>query len=106
MGEGLTSGAGKGKLPLLYNPCPMNDDSLRRQLDELCRAINDHNYRYHVLDQPVVSDAEYDSLWPDLRAIEEKHPEGVPPDPPPKRPAAQPSAGSAKFAIRRPSLAS
>ena len=100
MGEGLTSGAGKGKLPLLYNPCPMNDDSLRRQLDELCRAINDHNYRYHVLDQPVVSDAEYDRLLSELRAIEEQHPEWVPPDSPTQRAGAQPSARFSK--VRHP----
>ena len=36
--------------------------------------LNQHNYRYHVLDDPIVSDAEYDALMRELRALEEEHP--------------------------------
>ncbi|MCL5997229.1 MAG: hypothetical protein M1546_14415, partial [Chloroflexi bacterium] len=42
---------------------------------ELRGEINEHSYRYHVLDDPVISDAEYDALMNKLREIENAHPE-------------------------------
>src|ERR1019366_4534227 len=42
---------------------------------ELAADLTEHNYRYHVLDSPVVSDAEYDALMRELRELEERHPE-------------------------------
>ena len=53
-----------------------------QELDQLKREINSHNYSYHVLDAPVVSDAEYDRLMNRLREIEAAHPELVTPDSP------------------------
>src|ERR1039457_1173546 len=44
--------------------------------------LTEHNYRYHVLDSPVVSDAEYDALMRELRELEERHPELRTPDSP------------------------
>jgi DNA ligase (NAD+) len=41
---------------------------------ELRRLLNFHSYRYHVLDSPVVSDAEFDRLLAELKALEEAHP--------------------------------
>ena len=41
---------------------------------ELRKQIEHHNYRYHVLDDPEVSDAEYDRLMRELKALEEQHP--------------------------------
>lgn len=78
----------------------MSDKALREQLEELRAAINDHNYRYHVLDDPVVSDAEYDKLLAELRVIEEEHPEWITPDSPTQRAGAQPSAKFSK--VRHP----
>lgn len=78
----------------------MSDETLRQHLEELRRTINDHNYRYHVLDQPVVSDAEYDQLLAELRTIEEEHPEWITPDSPSQRAGAQPSAKFSK--VRHP----
>lgn len=78
----------------------MSDETLRQHLEELRRTINDHNYRYHVLDDPVVSDAEYDRLLAELRAIEEEHPEWITPDSPSQRAGAQPSAKFSK--VRHP----
>jgi DNA ligase (NAD+) len=49
-----------------------------------------HNYRYHVLDAPLVSDAEYDSLLNELKAIEVDHPEWITPDSPTQRAGATP----------------
>ena len=44
---------------------------------ELRRQIRYHNERYHVLDSPEISDAEYDALFRELQAIEAEHPELV-----------------------------
>jgi DNA ligase (NAD+) len=74
----------------------MADKALRQQLEELRDAINDHNYRYHVLDLPVISDAEYDKLLVQLRAIEEEHPEWITSDSPTQRTGSAPSAKFSK----------
>ena len=58
---------------------------LQKRLRELRDQINYHNYRYHVLDDPVISDAEYDRLVVELKAIEAKHPEWITPDSPTQR---------------------
>jgi DNA ligase (NAD+) len=53
-----------------------------RAIQELRQAIRYHNYRYYVLDEPVISDAEYDKLMRELQALEEKFPELQSPDSP------------------------
>jgi DNA ligase (NAD+) len=55
------------------------------RLAELRRAISYYAYQYYVLDDPAVSDAEYDSLWRELVALEAEHPELVTPDSPTQR---------------------
>jgi DNA ligase (NAD+) len=54
----------------------------RHRHAELSAEITEHNHRYHVLDAPVVSDAEYDALMRELRALEELHPDLRTPDSP------------------------
>jgi len=51
----------------------------------LLREIDAHNYRYYVLDDPIVSDAEFDRLIRDLRALEKEHPELASADSPTQR---------------------
>jgi DNA ligase (NAD+) len=63
----------------------MDDTSLHQRLDDLRREINLHNYRYHILDQPIISDFEYDQLALELRRIESEHPEWITPDSPTQR---------------------
>lgn len=46
-----------------------------RRAAELRALITDHNYRYHILIQPVISDAEYDGMIRELIELESKHPE-------------------------------
>ena len=58
---------------------------IHKRLRELRDQINYHNYRYHVLDDPVISDAEYDRLMAELQALEAKHPDRVTPDSPTQR---------------------
>ncbi len=57
-------------------------DEARHRHADLADQITEHNYRYHVLDSPVVSDAEYDSLMRELRQLEEDYPDLRTPDSP------------------------
>ena len=59
---------------------------------ELRRQLAQHDYRYYVLDDPEVPDAEYDRLMRELRALEAAHPELITPDSPTQRVAGTPSA--------------
>ena len=71
-----------------------------QRIVELREQIRYHLYRYHVLDDPIVSDAEYDALMRELRAIEQEHPELITPDSPTQRVGAAPSEKFAK--VRHP----
>lgn len=78
----------------------MDDNNLRSELEKLRSEINFHNYRYHVLDQPVISDYEYDQMLLRLREIEALHPEWITPDSPTQRSGA---AAAEKFSkVRHP----
>jgi DNA ligase (NAD+) len=74
-----------------YNRHTMQNDSQRQRLEELRREIHQHNYRYHVLDDPLVSDYEYDLLVAELNQIEAEHPEWITPDSPSRRTGASPA---------------
>ena len=63
---------------------------------ELRRVIEHHNYRYHVLDDPELSDAAYDALYDELTALEADHPELVTADSPTQRVGAPPADGFRK----------
>ena len=60
------------------------------RVDELRATIRYHNERYYELDEPEISDAEYDALVRELQALEEEHPDLVTPDSPTQRSAAPP----------------
>ena len=59
--------------------------TIKDQLNKLRQAINEHNYRYYMLDDPSVSDAKYDSLFQELKKLEAAHPELITPDSPTQR---------------------
>jgi len=71
---------------------PNNDDDWRR-LHALRREIAAHNHRYYVLDDPTVSDAQYDQAMAQLLALEARHPEWITPDSPSQRVGA-PASGA------------
>ncbi|MDQ1300443.1 MAG: ligase, partial [Chloroflexota bacterium] len=74
--------------------------SLEERLEALRATIRYHAYRYYALDDPTVSDAEYDALWRELVALESAHPELITPDSPTQR---VPGAPSERFAkVRHP----
>src|SRR3990172_6280004 len=76
----------------------------QKRLRELREQVNFHNYRYHVLDEPVISDAEYDRLVAELKAIEAEHPEWITPDSPTQRVGGVASEKFAKVAHPAPIL--
>ncbi|MFE1815937.1 NAD-dependent DNA ligase LigA [Metapseudomonas otitidis] len=65
----------------------MNDTSgnAAQRIQALRAELDEHNYRYYVLDEPSVPDAEYDRLFRELQALEAEHPELVTPDSPTQR---------------------
>ena len=63
----------------------------QKRLDALREEVNHHLYRYHVLDEPEISDADYDRLFDELKALEEEHPDLITPDSPTQRVGAPPS---------------
>ncbi len=75
-----------------------------RRVDQLRRQIDQHNYRYHVLDSPEISDAAYDELLQELRALEAAHPQLVTPDSPTQRVGATPSSAFAPVTHGQPML--
>jgi DNA ligase (NAD+) len=64
---------------------------VQKRLDELREEVNHHLHRYHVLDEPEISDAEYDRLYDELKALEEEHQDLITPDSPTQRVGAPPS---------------
>ena len=79
-------------------------DGGRERVDWLRREIERHNYRYYVLDDPEVSDAEFDELMRELETLEAAHPEWVTPDSPTQRVGGAPAEGFDPVRHRRPML--
>jgi DNA ligase (NAD+) len=77
---------------------------LKQRLTELREQINFHNYRYNVLDDPVISDVEYDRMLNELKQIESEHPEWITPDSPTQRVGGQVSERFAKVPHPAPIL--
>jgi len=67
-------------------------ERVKQRIAELRDRVNYHNHRYYILDDPEVSDSEYDALMIELKKLEEEHPELVTPDSPTQRVGAQPVA--------------
>jgi DNA ligase (NAD+) len=65
--------------------------NILRRMTELSQQLAEHNYRYYILDDPTIPDAEYDRLFRELRALEQQHPELILPDSPTQRVGATPT---------------
>ncbi|HET9550154.1 MAG TPA: NAD-dependent DNA ligase LigA, partial [Candidatus Binatia bacterium] len=76
--------------------------SAAQEIAELRQEIDRHNYQYHVLDEPLISDAEYDRLFRRLLDLEKAHPELATPDSPTQKVGAAPLE---RFATVQHSLA-
>lgn len=79
-------------------------EKTKKHIEQLREEIREHNYRYYVLNEPEIPDAEYDRLLRELQKLEEKYPETVTPDSPTQRVGAPPEEGFAEVRHRVPML--
>jgi len=82
----------------------MAPNDIAHEIESLRNEIRYHNYRYHVLDDPEIPDAEYDRLVRRLETLESEHPELITPDSPTQRVGAQPIAAFGTVEHRLPML--
>jgi DNA ligase (NAD+) len=82
---------------------PVSKETIE-ELNTLRDEINHHNYLYHTMDEPQVTDAEYDRLFRRLKAIESEHPELVTPESPSQRIGAEPLPFFSQVAHELPML--
>src|SRR5271169_6678529 len=78
--------------------------AVQRQIEELREQLERHEHLYYVLDQPEITDAEYDALMRHLRDLEEEHPEYKSPDSPTQRVGGAPREGFVKVKHSSPML--
>ena len=77
------------------------------RIEKIRTEINDHNYRYYVLDEPIISDSEYDNLLRELESLENEHPDLITQDSPTQRIGSMPLSefGQIQHTIPMQSLA-
>src|SRR3972149_277375 len=90
-------------MPTMTTPSSAPPEVVRR-VEQLRREIEEHNYRYFVVDAPTISDAEYDARLRDLRDLEARYPGLQTPDSPTQRVGAPPSEAFATVVHRQPML--
>jgi DNA ligase (NAD+) len=79
-------------------------DSIAKRVEELREQLEHHEYLYYVLDQPEITDAEFDALMRELRGLEARHPELRTPDSPTQRVGGAPREGFVKVEHSSPML--
>ncbi|MEX2487926.1 MAG: NAD-dependent DNA ligase LigA [Pseudomonadales bacterium] len=82
----------------------MASKSISKEVDDLRAEINHHNYLYHSLDAPVITDAEFDKLFQRLKDLEARHPELVTPDSPTQRVGSAPLSAFDEVQHEQPML--
>lgn len=82
----------------------MDKQAAAERIENLREQLSYHNYRYYILDQPVISDAEYDRLMQELSGLEEQFPDLITPDSPTQRIGAKPAAAFQSYTHRQPML--
>jgi DNA ligase (NAD+) len=82
----------------------LDKQKAKERIDELRQLLHEHNYRYHVLDDPIISDAEYDQMMRELIELETQYPEFLTPDSPSQRVGGEPLPYFEKVVHRVPML--
>ncbi len=82
----------------------MSSSALEKKIEALREKIRHHEYRYYVLDDPEVSDADFDKLMNELKSFEAAHPELIVPDSPTQRVGGKPREGFLKAKHSSPML--
>ena len=97
-----------GRAPSSHNRAPRvakrHSGTAAEHIESLRDQLREHNYRYYVLDDPVVSDAQYDRLLRELEELESDHPELITEDSPTRRVGAEPAEGFETVKHRIPML--
>ena len=88
----------------LYNLLMASAPSPEKQINKLREEIRHHEHLYYVLDTPELTDAQYDALVNQLKALEAEHPELITPDSPTQRVGGKPKEGFVKTPHSRPML--
>src|SRR5271154_875573 len=83
---------------------PDPDKKIEKKIEALREKIRHHEYRYYVLDDPEISDADFDVLMNELKRIEAEHPETITPDSPTQRVGGKPREGFVKAKHSSPML--
>ena len=78
--------------------------SVAQKIEKLREEIRRHEELYYVLDNPEISDAEYDALLEKLQKLEQEHPDQISPDSPTQRVGGRPAEGFSEIVHRRPML--
>ena len=78
--------------------------NVQNKMEALRETIRYHEHRYYVLDDPEISDAEFDRLVNELKKLEAEHPELITPDSPTQRVGGKPREGFVKVAHSSPML--
>ena len=82
----------------------MAEPNAASRIEELRRQLEEHNHRYYVLNEPLISDAEYDLLLRELMALESAHPHLLDPDSPTQRVGTRPASGFVEVVHAAPML--
>jgi DNA ligase (NAD+) len=82
----------------------MTSSVVEKKIEALREKIRHHEYRYYVLDDPEVSDADFDALMNEVKRIESEHPELITPDSPTQRVGGKPREGFVKAKHSSPML--
>ncbi len=82
----------------------MTTDTIQHQIDDLRQQLRHHSYLYYVLNDPEISDSEYDRLYRQLEQLEQQYPELITADSPTQRVGAQPLKSFAQIQHRIPML--
>ena len=83
---------------------PSDKEQAEHRIAELREAIRGHDYRYYVLDDPAIPDADYDRLFRELESLEQAYPELVTADSPTQRVGGEPSAAFSEVRHEQPML--
>src|SRR5579884_3053546 len=73
-----------------------------QKIERLRAEIREHEHKYYVLDQPTISDYEFDQLMRELQRLEAENPDLITPDSPTQRVGGQPASSFPTFTFNRP----
>ncbi|HKX33404.1 MAG TPA: NAD-dependent DNA ligase LigA, partial [Blastocatellia bacterium] len=83
---------------------PSQPPAIEEEIERLRQEILEHDHRYYVLSEPIISDFDYDALMRQLRQLEEQRPDLITPDSPTQRVSGSPAEGFDEYFHKRPML--